>query len=112
MRVLIVNTLYPPADVGGAERSVAQLAEGLAGAGVATTVWTLRGGAAPVERANGVVVHRLPLRNLYWPYDGRRRSALQRAVWHGLETANPLMDHMADRVVAVSYTHLTLPTKA
>lgn len=113
MRVLIVNTLYPPADVGGAERSVAQLAEGLAVAGVATTVLTLTGGAASVERAaNGVVVHRLPLRNLYWPYDGRRRSALQRAVWHGLETANPLMDHMADRVVAqvrpdLIHLHLT-----
>ena len=41
VRVLIVNTLYPPAQVGGAERSVAQLAQGLTRAGVEASVLTL-----------------------------------------------------------------------
>nr|WP_316628630.1 glycosyltransferase [uncultured Brevundimonas sp.] len=53
MRVLIVNTLYPPADIGGAERSVAQLAEGLAAAGVETSVLTLSPGDAAVEHTAG-----------------------------------------------------------
>ncbi|MDQ1192353.1 glycosyltransferase involved in cell wall biosynthesis [Brevundimonas vesicularis] len=101
VRVLIVNTLYPPAQVGGAERSVAQLAQGLRRAGAEASVLTLTPGREPVnEWIDGVPVQRLSLRNLYWPYDGVRRSAVRRAVWHGLEAANPLMDQAVDRAVA------------
>lgn len=100
MRVLIVNTLYPPAQVGGAERSVAQLAQGLVRAGTDVSVLTLQSGRETVEAVvKGVSVHRLPLNNLYWPYDGERRSPVRRAVWHGLEAANPWMDGAVDRVV-------------
>jgi glycosyltransferase involved in cell wall biosynthesis len=100
MRVLIVNTLYPPVQVGGAERSVAQLAQGLARAGTETSVLTLQPGRASVEEeVEGVWVHRLPLNNLYWPYDGERRSVVRRAAWHGLEAANPWMDRAVDRAV-------------
>lgn len=100
MRVLIVNTLYPPAQVGGAERSVAQLAQGLVRAGTDVSVLTLQSGREAVEAVvGGVPVHRLPLNNVYWPYDGARRSAVRRAVWHGLEAANPWMDGAVDRVV-------------
>ncbi|WP_159850532.1 glycosyltransferase family 4 protein [Brevundimonas sp. G8] len=100
VRVLIVNTLYPPAQVGGAERSVAQLAQGLARAGTEASVLTLQSGRETVEAVDeGVAVHRLPLNNFYWPYDGQRRSAVRRAVWHGLEAANPWMDGAVDRVV-------------
>lgn len=100
MRVLIVNTLYPPAQVGGAERSVAQLAQGLVGAGTDVSVLTLQSGRETVEAVvGGVSVHRLPLKNLYWPYDGERRSPVRRAMWHGLEAANPWMDGAVDRVV-------------
>lgn len=100
MRVLIVNTLYPPAQVGGAERSVAQLAQGLVRAGTDVSVLTLQSGREPVEAVvGGVSVHRLPLTNLYWPYDGKRQSPVRRAVWHGLEAANPWMDGAVDQVV-------------
>ena len=100
MRVLIVNTLYPPAQVGGAERSVAQLAQGLTRAGTDVSVLTLQSGREAVEAVvGGVPVHRLPLNNVYWPYDGARRSVVRRAVWHGLEAANPWMDGAVDRVV-------------
>lgn len=113
MRVLIINTLYPPAQVGGAERSVAQLAQGLRRAGVDASVLTLTPRRETVkERIDGVPVQRLPLRNLFWPYDGERRSAARRAVWHGLEAANPLMDQAVDGAVArvrpdLIHLHLT-----
>ncbi|MBC1182569.1 glycosyltransferase involved in cell wall biosynthesis [Brevundimonas sp. UYEF29] len=113
VRVLIVNTLYPPAQVGGAERSVAQLAQGLTRAGVEASVLTLKPGRETVnERIDGVPVQRLPLRNLYWPYDGARRPAFRRAIWHGLEAANSLMDDQVDRAVArvrpdLIHLHLT-----
>ena len=100
MRVLLVNSLYPPADVGGAERSVEQLARSLVAAGVSTAVATLvPSGGEGVETRDGVRIHRLPLRHLYWPYDGRRRPAARRALWHGLEAVSSLMDGPLGRVV-------------
>ena len=112
MRVLIVNTLYPPEDVGGAERSVAQLAQGLAAAGVETSVLTLSPSDVAKQTIGGVAVHRRRLKNLYWPYDGETRAAAKRALWHGLEAANPLMDDGVDQVVAqvrpdLIHLHLT-----
>lgn len=99
MRVLLVNSLYPPQDVGGAERSVEQLARGLAAAGATVSVATLVEGGGGLEVRDGVRVHRLPLRHLYWPYDGRRRAPPVRMVWHGLEAINPLMDRALAQVV-------------
>ena len=114
MRVLIVNTLYPPAEIGGAERSVAQLAQGLAKADVETSVLTLGAGRSTErDRDGAVTVYRAPLRNLYWPYDGERRPAMQRAIWHGLEAANPLMNGVVDAVAAATrpdLIHLHLST--
>ena len=114
MRVLIVNTLYPPHQVGGAERSVAQLAQGLVRAGTEVSVLTLQAGRGTGEEVvEGVSVHRLPLNNLYWSYDGERRSAVLRAMWHGLEAANPWMDGAVDRVmerVRPDLIHLHLTT--
>ena len=51
-------------------------------------------------------MQRLPLRNLYWPYDGARRSEVRRAVWHGLEAANPLMDQAVDRAAVIESVQL------
>jgi glycosyltransferase involved in cell wall biosynthesis len=99
VRVLLVNSLYPPADVGGAERSVEQLARGLVAAGVTVSVATLFEKDGGVELREGVRVHRLPLQHLYWPYDGRRRAGVLRALWHGVEAVSPLMDRAVARVV-------------
>ncbi|WAC59096.1 glycosyltransferase [Brevundimonas sp. SL130] len=99
MRVLLVNSLYPPADVGGAERSVEQLARGLARAGVTASVATLVENGGGLEVRDGVRVHSLPLRHVYWPYGGRRRGGVMRALWHGLEAFSPLMDRAVADVV-------------
>lgn len=98
MRVLLVNSLYPPQDVGGAERSVEQLAHGLAAAGATVAAATLVETGGGVEVRDGVRIHRLPLHHLYWPYGGRRRTAVRRALWHGLEAVSPLMDRAVSRV--------------
>ncbi|MGK6325382.1 glycosyltransferase [Sphingomonas sp. DT-51] len=85
MKVLIVNVLYPPHRIGGAEKSVSLLAEALVRHGDEVVVATLDDTPAPVtEQRNGVTVHRLPIDNLYWPYDPAqpRRSSLDRLRWH------------------------------
>ena len=53
MRILIINTLYPPLTVGGAERSVCLLAEALARSGDCVSVVTLHPGSEEiVEKIN------------------------------------------------------------
>ena len=85
MRVLIVNALYTPYKIGGAEKSVQLLAEGLARRGEAVTVVTLHEDAAPEEAdLNGVHLIRLPLDNRHWPYGApdADHGTGERLLWH------------------------------
>lgn len=97
MRIAIVNTLYPPHLVGGAERSVALLAAGLAQAGHAVHAIALHPGAEVLgEEIDGVTVHRLPHGRAYWPFDGQRHGALATARWHWSERgAGPMQGTLA-----------------
>jgi glycosyltransferase involved in cell wall biosynthesis len=70
MNILIVNTLYTPYKIGGAERSVQLLAEMLAKKGNQVTVATLHDRKdITTDKINNVTIVRFPLANLYWPYD-------------------------------------------
>jgi glycosyltransferase involved in cell wall biosynthesis len=81
-RVMIINTLYPPSQVGGAEKSVSILAEALVRAGDNVTVVSLHARTNYLdEQLGGVRVIRLPLDNLYWPW-GRRHGAAMKILWH------------------------------
>lgn len=83
MRIAIVNTLYPPHIVGGAERSVALLAAGLVRAGHRVHAIVLHDSAhVRREEIDGVTVHRLPHGQAHWPFDGERHGAWARARWH------------------------------
>ena len=85
MKILFVNTLYTPYNIGGAEKSVQLLAEGLVRGGDQVTVVTLHEHAAEQEdELNGVRIVRLPLDNIYWPYGGAdvAHSLPQRLQWH------------------------------
>ncbi|QDP24375.1 glycosyltransferase family 4 protein [Bradyrhizobium cosmicum] len=90
MRILIVNTLYPPEIIGGAEVSVSLLAEALAQRGHGVSVVCLQDkGERSVGDRNGVRVYRMPLDNDYWPF-GRdaKPSSVQRLKWHLQDTWN------------------------
>ena len=84
MRVVIVNTLYPPFAVGGAERSVCLLAEALVRAGDLVSVISLHPGSEEtVASLNGVRVYRLPMDNRYWPFGrGKKPCSVARLLWH------------------------------
>ncbi|MBK8375549.1 MAG: glycosyltransferase family 4 protein [Sphingomonadales bacterium] len=89
MKILMLNTLYPPSTVGGAERSVAILARALAERGDSVTVICLHAGEGELVDSDGpVTVHRLPLRNIYWPYgETAKPSVLNRLAWHAIDGA-------------------------
>lgn len=92
MRLMLFNTLYYPYTQGGAERSVRFLAEGLLKQGHEVTVASLAPDSerSGVQDLNGVESHYLPLRNLYWPFDGPNFSLLK-PFWHTADLYNPLM---------------------
>jgi glycosyltransferase involved in cell wall biosynthesis len=84
MKILIVNTLYPPYIVGGAEKSVSLLAEALVHFGDQVAVVTLHPESQEiVESLNGVRVYRMPMDNRYWPFErGVKPGPASRLLWH------------------------------
>ena len=87
MKILIVNSLYYPDEIGGAEIGLRYLSEELRRRGLSVVVACLTAGPT-LERStvNDVVVIRIPVANVYWPF-GRRKaaSALTRLMWHLVE---------------------------
>ncbi|MBD1363072.1 glycosyltransferase family 4 protein [Mucilaginibacter sp. ZT4R22] len=87
MRILITNTYYFPAFVGGAEISVKLLAEGMFAAG--NTVYVLTTGLEDrVYRVNGVVVISIKQQNIFNSYEKRERSQVSKVLWHLLDSFN------------------------
>jgi glycosyltransferase involved in cell wall biosynthesis len=89
VKLLMVNSLYPPHRVGGAEQSVALLAQALARDGVevhVATLWRGTGEVSVIEQ--GVTVHRLPLDQQDWPWGQELRWPVRRAMWHLRDRAN------------------------
>ncbi|HAT2867925.1 TPA: glycosyltransferase family 4 protein [Serratia marcescens] len=89
MKVMVANTLYAPHRVGGAEISVQILCESLVALGHQVRALTFH--AEPYRKCsiiNGVEVVYLPLKNIYWPFDNKKRSSLQRGLWHIIDSYN------------------------
>jgi glycosyltransferase involved in cell wall biosynthesis len=78
MRVLHLSSLYPPHSVGGAERVVEMLAEGMAARGIAVAVAHLAPRPAPAAQRNGVQVHPLAHRNPLWIETSARHAGIIR----------------------------------
>jgi len=88
MKILFVNSAYYPQGAGSG-RSVRNLAEGAQAAGHKAVVATLNGGTRKADVVNGVTIHHLPIRNLY--YMGRNKQpAWKRFLWHAIDMFNPL----------------------
>jgi glycosyltransferase involved in cell wall biosynthesis len=98
--------------VGGAEKSVALLAEGLTSLGDSVSVICLYPGKEEtVETIDGVRVHRLPLDNIYWPFHKSERPAKSaRLLWHTKDFWNPRAAARVARILDlekpdVAHTH-------
>ncbi|WP_308638124.1 glycosyltransferase family 4 protein [Paenibacillus silvisoli] len=92
MRIAIVNSLYTPHIIGGAEISTQILAESLVPAAdvhVLTVGGQKRGAGILTEVVNGVTVHRLPCNNLYWIGEPQGRGALMKAARRMVDLYNP-----------------------
>lgn len=92
MKILLLNALFPPNVVGGAERSVEMIANGLAQRGH---------DVAAVSATSEPTAHRamvgsvrswyLPLANIYWPFPFAYASTARKLLWHAFDSVNPSM---------------------
>lgn len=102
LHICKIASLYDHRWRGGAERQLALQVAGFVAQGHRVDVITLaEPGEAPRDYvdAHGAHVHRVALRNLYFPFGSERPSALRRAVWHALDVHNPAMaDVVAKRL--------------
>ncbi len=98
MKILLVNTLYSPNLVGGAEKSVQQLAEGLAACGHRPAVIS----TAKEDRigeVNGIKAYYLNYRNLYWGIESKEQSFLKKILWHSKDVYNWSMKRVLQEII-------------
>jgi glycosyltransferase involved in cell wall biosynthesis len=98
IKILFVNSLYHPHFLGGAERIVQSLAEGLVKAGHQAVVVSTAPRRRLPEQINGVTVYYLEGKNLYWPFGGDN-PLLLKPLWHLVDTYNPLMARELGRLL-------------
>lgn len=78
MRILHVSMLYPPHIIGGAEKSVAALAEAQARAGHQVAAACTTPGTFITEQREGVSVYRMPHETLFWAEDWPKHNGIER----------------------------------
>jgi glycosyltransferase involved in cell wall biosynthesis len=111
MKIVMLMSVYGANAVGGAERQTAILSRSLVMRGHTVEIVSLGSRFSAVTHNldfHGIKVTHIPLTQIYDPYglDGvktkQQRSALQRALWHGLDIYNPWMVRKVKRHLALS----------
>ncbi len=89
-KIAIYNLNTYPEMSGGSERSCLELAAELISLGEDVRVVTLnpfKKGFEKIQYA-GVDIFKIPLLNVYWPTDKKKKSILKKIVWNTLDIAN------------------------
>jgi glycosyltransferase involved in cell wall biosynthesis len=100
MRILLINSLYPPLHSGGAGLSVKYLAEGLSDSGM--TIGTLSTSpecGVTGHIRNGVRCFYVGIANFYWPFDNKERPLIAKGLWHSLDVHNPYIKERAKKII-------------
>lgn len=99
MRILFINTLYHPHQIGGAEVSVELLARELVRLGHAAAVICVGPEReTQLSDVGGVMVYRFPIRNIYWPFE-RTQNFVRRFIWHLVDIYNPLAKRDVEEII-------------
>lgn len=97
---MFINTLYYPNLVGGAERSLKYLAEGLVKEGHRVVVICSKNkGEGKMDIINGVKVYYIGSKNIYWPFEENNRPLYKKAGWYLLDSYNPFMAKEVEKIL-------------
>ena len=98
MKVLLVNTLFEPYVLGGAERSVKILATYLKKRGLEPVVLTTfnRNKKAIVD---GITVYYMKTPNIYWPFYAKKKPPYLKPIWHAIDAFNPLSPKIVKGII-------------
>lgn len=92
MKIAFIHHWYEPYEFGGGERDVRLLAEALTEKGHEVTVYTTSpGNRVKKDVLNGVEVHYIPPKNIYWDCPTIDRNVFAKSLWHFFDAWNPLM---------------------
>jgi glycosyltransferase involved in cell wall biosynthesis len=97
----MVNSLYDPIILGGAERSVQFLAEAIADQHEVVLVTLSREKRTSTTRQNGVLVYRVGIKNLYWPFHKDEQVKFVKPLWHLLDSFNPYMKQTIEKIIQI-----------
>jgi len=99
MKILIVNTLYAPSQIGGAEKSVQTLAENFTLLGHTVKIICLGNENSNYEIAN-VSVSAIKIKNNYWPFEKKvKSSTYQKFLWHLKDSQNTGYKHDFEEII-------------
>ena len=87
MKIAIINTLYAPNKVGGAEKSVQTLAENFSDLGNEVIVICL-GKEDANYKLNGVIIHAVKIKNDFWPFEINNKNSFHKLIWHLKDATN------------------------
>ncbi|MDO6407406.1 glycosyltransferase family 4 protein [Pantoea phytobeneficialis] len=100
MKIVIINTLYYPYKVGGAEVSVQLLAEALVKKGHSVNIISIHEKNTDEEDTlNGVKINYLSNGNIYWGLKGEKKTKLQKLAWHIIDTYNFKIKKKVDNLI-------------
>ncbi len=101
MKILFINSLYPPKVRGGAEITVKTLAEALSARGHQVHVLTTLDQPGIIkEKQGGVNIIRAEVRNIHLGNDERKATTPKRFLWHLTDRYNVKMEELTREVIS------------
>lgn len=92
MKVVFINTLYYPRELGGAEKAVRAIAEEHARTGgESVVICQSNDNKTNVSVYNNVKIYSVPLKNLGDLHSGKPLSKFKKLFWYFLDSYNPFM---------------------
>ena len=98
MKILLINSLYYPNIIGGAEISVQIMAEELQKKGIETVVISLSN-KNYIDFVNGVKVYHIYHSNVYWLLNSERIKKFSKPFRHLISLKNPAMEKKLDKII-------------
>ncbi|MDD3818292.1 MAG: glycosyltransferase family 4 protein [Actinomycetota bacterium] len=100
MKVMLVNSLYYPDIIGGAEKSTQIIAENLKKSGIDTVVVTVSD-TDRIDYINGVKVYYVYHSNVYWSYYSKTKKSFLKVFWHLVSLYNFSILRRVDAIIKI-----------